>query len=67
MFFVLSFRHGLYLLAVEQNLPAVMSSMGERYYRKADLDMTAEWYKKALVAGYEPGVEEYGHIIEVMG
>lgn len=28
-----------HLLSAEQNLPAVMFSMGERYYRKADPGM----------------------------
>ena len=32
-----------------------------------DLDKAAEWYRKALEAGYEPGEEEQAHLKAVLG
>jgi len=32
-----------------------------------DLTATAEWYQKALDAGYEPDEEDQKHLTDVMG
>ncbi len=32
-----------------------------------DLDKAAEWYRKALEAGYEPSEEDQEHLKDVLG
>ena len=46
-------------------------AVGDCYYLGAgvekDLEAAAEWYQKALDAGYEPDEEDQKHLAEVMG
>jgi hypothetical protein len=60
-----------YTLAAEQGVPVAMFNLGECCYLgqgvEKDLDKAAEWYRKALEAGYEPGEEEQAHLKAVLG
>ena len=48
-----------------------MFAYGDCYYLgngvEQDLKKAAEWYQKALDAGYEPDDEDQKHLAEVMG
>ena len=60
-----------FTLAAEQGEPAGMFCLGECFYegqgREKDPDKAAEWYRKALDAGFEPDEEEQAHLKEVLG
>ena len=50
---------------------AIFCLVSDCYYlglgAEKDLDKAAEWYQKALDAGYEPDEEDQKHIAEVLG
>ena len=52
-------------------MPEAMISLGSCYYdgtgQEKDLDKAAEWYRKALDAGYEPTEEEQAFLKETLG
>ena len=60
-----------YVLAAEQGEPIGMFDIGECYYLgqgvEKDPDKAAEWYRKALEAGYEPDEEAQAHLKDVLG
>jgi hypothetical protein len=57
--------------ATEKGLPDAMFTLGEYFYEgkgsEKDPDQAAEWYRKALDAGYEPDDEGHEHMIDVLG
>ena len=59
-----------YTLAAEQGEPAGLFGLGECCYLgqglEKYLDKVAEWYRKALEAGYKPNEEEQEHLKEVL-
>jgi TPR repeat protein len=56
---------------VEQGVPDAMFGLGECCYEgkglEKDLDKAAEWYRKALDAGYTPTEEDQAHLEAVLG
>lgn len=60
-----------YGLGVEQGEPYAMFGMGECCYEgkgvEKDPDKAAEWYRKALAAGYEPDEADKVHLKDVLG
>ena len=61
----------LYQLAADQAFPVAMFAVGDCYYlgtgAEKDLGAAAEWYQKALDAGYEPDETDQAHLKEVLG
>ena len=57
--------------ATEKGMPDAMFTLGEYFYEgkgsEKDPDQAAEWYRKALDAGYEPDDEGHEHMIDVLG
>ena len=55
----------------EQGMPNAMFGLGDCCYLghgvEKDLDKAAEWYRKALEAGYTPTEEDQTHLKEVLG
>ena len=52
-------------------MPNAMFGLGDCCYLghgvEKDLDKAAEWYRKALEAGYTPTEEDQTHLKEVLG
>ena len=57
--------------AEKQGVPDAMFGLGECCYEgkglEKDLDKAAEWYRKALDAGYTPTEEDQAHLEAVLG
>ncbi len=57
--------------AADQAFPVAMFAVGDCYYlgtgAEKDLGAAAEWYQKALDAGYEPDETDQAHLKEVLG
>ncbi|MBR3174862.1 MAG: sel1 repeat family protein, partial [Oscillospiraceae bacterium] len=57
--------------AAEQEEPSGMFLVGDCYYlghgTEKDTEKAAEWYRKALDAGYEPDETDMMHIKEALG
>jgi hypothetical protein len=55
-----------YILAAEKGDPAGLFGLGDCCYEgngtEKDLDQAAEWYRKALEAGYEPDETDRAHL-----
>ena len=60
-----------YSMAAEQGEPNAIFFVGDCYYLgqgvEKDLDKAAEWYRKALNAGFEPEEEDQARLKEVLG
>ena len=61
----------LYALAAEQGHLTAMFAEGDCYYegkgREKDWKAAAEWYQKALDAGYQPDETDKAHMKDVLG
>ena len=60
-----------FTLAAEQGYPPALFSVGDCYYLglgvEKDPDKAAEYYRKALDAGYDPDEEDEAHLKAVLG
>ena len=60
-----------YQPAADLGAPEAMFALGECFYEgkgtEKDLNRAAEWYRKALEAGYEPNEQEQEHLKAVLG
>ena len=61
----------LYRLAADQEFPVALFAVGDCYYLgrgvEQNRETAAEWYRKALDAGYTPDAEDQKHIDDAMG
>ena len=57
--------------AADQGFTTAMFALGDCYYLgngvEKNLEAAAEWYQKALDAGYEPDEEDQKHLADVLG